>query len=92
MDYTPVPALEQLRVPVLAIWGSEDVLVPVARSSSAFAAARRRVHVGADSAVVIDAADHTLFINGLRGILRRGIRNRPVSLGLAAKWAAELMR
>ena len=39
--------------------------------------------------LVIGGADHTLFINGFRGILRRGLRNRPVSLELAADWAAQ---
>ncbi len=87
MDYSPIAALQQLRAPVLAIWGSEDVLVPVARSKAAFTDARRRQHVPGDSVVVIANADHTLLINGMRGILRRGIRNRPVSLDLAAQWA-----
>jgi pimeloyl-ACP methyl ester carboxylesterase len=88
LDYTPIPFLEKLRVPVLAIWGSADILVPVERSRVAFDQARRPLQVPGDSAVVIEGADHTLYINGLRGILRRGLRNRPVTLDLAADWAA----
>lgn len=88
MDYTPVPALERLGVAVLAVWGGEDVLVPVEASRAAVAAARSRVDHPGDSLLVVDGADHGLQVNGLRGVFRRGLRNRPVSLGLTADWAA----
>lgn len=88
MDYSALPALQQLRAPVLAIWGSEDALIPVTRSAAAFRESRSSMKMPADSFVVVEGADHTLYINGLRGLLRRSLRNRPVSLDLAAGWAA----
>jgi alpha-beta hydrolase superfamily lysophospholipase len=88
MDYSPVPALERLGVAVLAVWGDQDVLVPVEASRAAVAAARSRVDHPGDSLLVIAGADHALQVQGLRGVFRRGLRNRPVHLGLMADWAA----
>jgi pimeloyl-ACP methyl ester carboxylesterase len=88
MDYTPVPALERLGAPVLAVWGEEDVLIPVAASRAAVAAARQRAGNSGDSLLVVPGADHALQIQGLRGVFRRGLRNRPVHLDLMADWAA----
>jgi pimeloyl-ACP methyl ester carboxylesterase len=87
MDYTPIPALERLRVPVLAVWGGADALVPVERSRAAIAAARLRVNNPGDSLIIIPGADHVLQVQGLRGVFRRGPRNRPLHLGLMVKWA-----
>jgi pimeloyl-ACP methyl ester carboxylesterase len=87
MDWGPVPALERLRAPVLAVWGGADPLIPVGASRAAVAAARRSAHPG-DSLVVVPDAGHTLRIDGPRGVLRRGLRNRPVHLRLMADWAA----
>lgn len=88
MDYAPIPALERLRVPVLAVWGGADALVPVERSRDAVAAARRAVGNPRDSLVVIPGADHVVQVQGLRGVFRRGPRNRPLHLGLMVRWAA----
>jgi pimeloyl-ACP methyl ester carboxylesterase len=88
MDYSPVPALERLGVAVLAVWGDQDVLVPVEASRAAVASARDRVDHPGDSLLVVAGADHALQVNGLRGVFRRGLRNRPVHLGLTADWAA----
>lgn len=88
MDYSPVPALERLRVPVLAVWGGADALIPVERSRAAVAAARRAVNNPGDSLIIIPGADHVLEVQGLRGVLRRGPRNRPLHLGLMVEWAA----
>ncbi|HEY0154913.1 MAG TPA: alpha/beta fold hydrolase [Longimicrobium sp.] len=87
MDYTPVPALERLRAPVLAVWGGADALVPVERSRAAVAAARRAIDNPGDSLVIIPGADHVVQVQGLRGVLRRGLRNRPLHLGLMVRWA-----
>jgi dipeptidyl aminopeptidase/acylaminoacyl peptidase len=87
MDYTPVPALERLRAPVLAVWGGADVLVPVERSRAAVAAARRAVDNPGDSLVIIPGADHVVQVQGLRGVFRRGLRNRPLHLRLMVRWA-----
>lgn len=39
LDYDPVPALERVRCPLLAIWGAGDLLVPAHRSAAVLAAA-----------------------------------------------------
>lgn len=88
MDYTPVPALERLRAPVLAVWGGADALVPVERSRTAVAAARRAINHPGDTLVIIPGADHVVQVQGLRGVFRRGLRNRPIHLGLMVRWAA----
>lgn len=88
MDYTPVPALERLPAPVLAVWGGADALVPVERSRAAVAAARHRVNNPGDSLIIFPGADHVLEVQGLRGVFRRGLRNRPLHLGLMVRWAA----
>lgn len=36
MTYNPVPALEELDVPVLVYWGGKDTYLPVAESMAAF--------------------------------------------------------
>ncbi|MBK7600287.1 MAG: hypothetical protein IPJ07_17915 [Acidobacteria bacterium] len=42
MDYDPIPMLEKVRVPVLAVWGENDVLVPVSESRVAIESAFAR--------------------------------------------------
>lgn len=89
MDYDPTAALDQVRCPLLAVWGSADPLIPVVASQAAIAAARRRAGVAGDSLLVIAGADHALRVPGLRGLFRgAGLRNRPVHLKLMANWAA----
>jgi pimeloyl-ACP methyl ester carboxylesterase len=36
MTYDPIPALEKLRIPVLALWGSKDTFLPVAETIASF--------------------------------------------------------
>jgi pimeloyl-ACP methyl ester carboxylesterase len=36
MTYDPVPTLEKLHIPVLAMWGSKDTFLPVPRTVAAF--------------------------------------------------------
>jgi uncharacterized protein len=36
MTYDPIPAIERLRIPILAMWGGKDTFVPVARTVAAF--------------------------------------------------------
>ena len=45
-DYDPVPVLERLRCPILAIFGEDDVLVPVPTTGS-WCPTPRRVPAGA---------------------------------------------
>jgi uncharacterized protein len=59
-DYDPVPALERVTCPVLAIWGQRDLYVPVAASAEAFAAALGRAGNGSFRLEVVRDADHGL--------------------------------
>jgi pimeloyl-ACP methyl ester carboxylesterase len=59
-DYDPVPALERVTCPVLAIWGQRDLYVPVAASLEAFAAALGRAGNGSFRLEVVRDADHGL--------------------------------
>jgi uncharacterized protein len=59
-DYDPVPVLERVRCPVLAIWGQRDLYVPVAASAEAFAAALGRGGNGSFRLEVVPGADHGL--------------------------------
>ena len=42
LDYDPVPALEKVTCPMLAIWGEKDVVVPVEKSVKVFDEALKR--------------------------------------------------
>lgn len=42
LDYDPVPALESVTCPMLAIWGDKDVVVPVEKSVTVFDEALKR--------------------------------------------------
>lgn len=60
-DFDPVPTLEKLTCPILAIFGSDDVLVPteasVAAYEAAFARSGHRNHE-----IVFPGADHGLRV------------------------------
>lgn len=61
-DYDPVPALEKIRCPILAIFGSDDVHVPAQASVAAYEAAfARSGHTGHDI-VVFPGADHRILV------------------------------
>ena len=59
-DYDPVPALERVTCPLLAIWGQRDIYVPVAASAERFAAALGRAGNGSFRLEVVPDADHGL--------------------------------
>ena len=59
-DYDPVPALERVTCPLLAIWGQRDIYVPVAASAERFAAALGRGGDGSFRLEVVADADHGL--------------------------------
>ncbi len=81
MDHSPIPALEQMRIPVLAVWGANDPLVPVARSRAAVAAALRRAGNRYATLRVVEGADHSLQVDG-----------QPEELDATAAWAAARVR
>jgi pimeloyl-ACP methyl ester carboxylesterase len=60
IDYEPAPALRDLRVPLLALFGSDDTVVPVAASAAALAenVAADLLHVH-----VIPHGDHRLQVD-----------------------------
>jgi pimeloyl-ACP methyl ester carboxylesterase len=67
MDYDPIPMLEQVRVPVLAVWGENDALVPVSESRAAIETAftrsgnrevTYRVFIGADHSIQTESWLH----------------------------------
>jgi pimeloyl-ACP methyl ester carboxylesterase len=61
-DYDPVPTLESLRCPFLAIFGSDDMLVPTQRSVSAYQAAFARSGHQQYQIVVFPRADHRIML------------------------------
>lgn len=60
-DYDPVPAMARVEAPVLAIFGSDDVLVPVTESIEIF-----RANVDAEllRVEVFQGADHRMQVDG----------------------------
>ncbi len=78
MDYSALPALERLRVPLLAVWGAADVLVPVPESRTAVAAAAARAGNRDVTLRVVAGADHSLQVEG-----------QLVELDATAEWVAD---
>ncbi len=64
LDHDPRPALERIACPVLAIFGGDDRVVPVADSAAVYVAARTGRRGGLDVAI-LDGADHRLQVDGL---------------------------
>ena len=60
LDYDPVPVLEKVRCPVLAIWGADDTNVPVDRSIAVFDEALRRAGNKDYTLKIFPNADHGL--------------------------------
>jgi uncharacterized protein len=60
-DHDPRPALERIACPILAIYGENDLLVPVDESVSVFRAARGGSPLGCE-VVILPAADHRLQV------------------------------
>jgi uncharacterized protein len=62
LDFDPLPVLDQVRCPVLALFGGADTLVPAAASVAAFATHLRDGADGKHGLAVFPGADHGLFI------------------------------
>ena len=61
LDFDPVPVLQQVTCPVLALFGAEDTLVPVADSVIAYATHLQALADGEHGIAVFPGADHGLF-------------------------------
>lgn len=60
LDYDPVPALEGVACPVLALWGDRDVVVPVEKSVTVFDEALKRAANSDYTLRVFPNLDHGL--------------------------------
>ena len=63
LAHDPVPVLERVRCPLLAVWGGRDLLVPVVASLAAFDDALRRGGNDRATLVVLPTADHGLRVH-----------------------------
>lgn len=61
LDFDPVPVLRQVSCPVLALFGGDDTLVPVADSVVAYATHLRALPESPHGIAVFPGADHGLF-------------------------------
>ena len=61
LDFDPVPVLEQVRCPVLALFGGDDTLVPVYASTVSYARHLPSRLRGQHGIAVFPGADHGLF-------------------------------
>jgi uncharacterized protein len=87
-DYDPVPALESLRCPILAIFGSDDVHVPTQASVVAYEAAFHRSGHTQHDIVVFPGADHRILVpDPTTGRQRRA----PGLFELIATWLARVL-
>jgi dipeptidyl aminopeptidase/acylaminoacyl peptidase len=87
-DYDPVPALENVRCPILAIFGSDDVHVPVQASIAAYEAAFTRSGHTSHDIVVFPGADHRILVpDPATGRPRRA----PGLFELIATWLARTL-
>lgn len=68
--YDPIPALEKVRQPVLALWGEHDRLTPPAESLTAFKEVFDRVGHTHYTLRVLPGADHVLRQTPDRGFTR----------------------
>lgn len=69
-DHDPLPVLERVTCPVLAIWGERDLYVPVAASIERFRAALERAGNRSYRLEVVPDADHGLRLPATGGAER----------------------
>lgn len=81
MDYSCLPWIERLRAPLLAVWGEQDLLVPVAESRTAVARAAARASNPDVTLRVVEGADHSLQVE-----------RQLVALDMTADWVADQVR
>jgi dienelactone hydrolase len=62
MTYDPVPALEKLKIPILALWGDKDTYVPVPETVAIFKRAMAKAGNRAYTAKVYPGCTHSLLV------------------------------
>ncbi len=82
MDYDPIPMLENVRVPVLAVWGENDLIVPVSESRIAVEQAFTRSGNRDVTYHVFAEADHSIQTESWL----HGRRPDPAHLDILAEW------
>lgn len=82
MDFDPIPVLEKVRVPVLAVWGENDVLMPVAESRAAMESAFVRGNNRNVTYRVYARADHSIQTESWL----HGRRPEPSYMDLLGEW------
>jgi dipeptidyl aminopeptidase/acylaminoacyl peptidase len=87
-DYDPVPTLQSLRCPILAIFGADDVLVPTEASIAAYEAAFARSGHTNHDIVVFPGADHRILV---RDPSTGQQRRAPGLFELIATWLARTL-
>jgi dienelactone hydrolase len=63
MTYDPVPALEKLRIPILALWGAKDTYVPVPETVTIFKRAMAKAGNRAYTAKIFPGCTHSLLVD-----------------------------
>jgi len=88
MDFDPGPMLENVKAPVLAVWGGRDILVPVAKSRMLIESAFTRGGNRDVTYQVFGEADHSLHSNSLLA----GQRPDPEYLKTMINWTLKQVR
>jgi uncharacterized protein len=92
LDFDPVPVLQQVSCPVLALFGASDTLVPIADSIVAYAKHLRSLPEGAHGIAVFPGADHGLFTADPDPDVPRTDQLAPGFLPMVAGFLAERAR
>lgn len=87
-SYEPAPVLEKLRVPMLAVFGAADTVVPVQTSLDAMRDAFERGGNDRLTVRVVPGADHGLRVPGKNGELRLA----PDYPGFVVDWVVDTVR
>jgi uncharacterized protein len=91
MTYDPVPALEKLSIPILAIWGGKDTYVPVPETVAIFKHAMATAENRAYTAKIYPDCSHSLLLTA-DGSPSTGGTERNFAAGLwkmEADWVLE---
>jgi dienelactone hydrolase len=63
MTYDPVPALEKLKIPILALWGDKDTYVPVPETVAIFKRAMAKAGNSAYTIKIYPSSTHSLLVD-----------------------------